>query len=92
MDRAEFDRRRAERQKAADVLNFGSETKEEYGLAEIKYREIKIPTYSPNFYDVFQELPVPATVGVHPPKAVQKIGGAKEILAVVLEKILTAHD
>ena len=94
MSREELDRRRIERQKAADILNFGAKTKTEYSEAIQQYREIKIPTYSLNSlsYDIYQELPVAAGVGIFPPKAVQKIGGAKEILAVVLQKILTAHD
>ena len=92
MSREEFERRRTERQKAADVLNFGAPTKDEHQAAGDRYAEIKVPRYRGISYDVYQKTPETPYAGIYPPKSVQKVGGAKEIIAAVLGQMRTGND
>ena len=92
MSREEFEHRRIERQKAADVLNYGAKSKEEHQSAVDRYAEIKIPRYRSDSFDVYQKTPERPNVGIYPPKSVQKVGGAKEILAAILGQIRTGND
>jgi len=92
MSRDELERRRIERQRAADVLNFGAKSKEEHQSAGDRYLEIKVPCYRSGSYDVFKMTPETPYAGVYPPKAVQKVGGAKEILSTVLQRLRTGSD
>ena len=92
MAREELERKRNERQKAADVLNFGAKSKDDHQAAGNRYSEIEVPRYRSTFYDVYQKTPETPYAGIYPPKSVQKVGGAKEILATVLGKMLTGND
>ncbi len=92
MSREEFERRRNERQKAADVLNFGAPTKDEHQAANDRYTEIEVPRYRTVFHDVFQKTPATTYAGIYPPKSLQKVGGAKEVIAAVLYPMRTGND
>ena len=88
----ELEHRIVARKKAADTLNNGTKTKEEHGEALRNYSTIKVPKYETHLYYIYEELPESPYGRFYPPKSVQKVGGAKEILAVVLDRIRTAYD
>ncbi len=64
LPREELERRRIERQKAADVLNFGAASKEEHQSAGDRYSEIKVPCYRSGSYDVCKMTPETPYAGV----------------------------
>ena len=90
--RKEFEQKRKERQKAADVLNNGARTKDEYGKAGDQYQQIKVPRYRHWFVEIYREIPDSPFGRLFPASAVQKIGGAKEILDVYLQRQYTGND
>ena len=88
----EYAHRRQERQKLAYRISLGAQTKIEYCAMTEQFHKLKMPRYSGLFYDIYEELPDRQSVQVYPPKAVQKVGGAKEILRVLLNQYLTDID
>jgi len=93
MPSEEYARRRQERQKLAHLMSLGSKTKSEAGEKTEQFNSLKMPRYRADLYDVYQELSCYGEgVLVYPPKALQKAGGAKEILAAVLHQVLTDID
>jgi hypothetical protein len=88
----ELERRRNARQKAADILTHGAGSKDEYHEAGDQFAAIRVPRYQSNFCHIYEELPETPYGRFYPPKAVLKVGGAKEILATVLGRIRTGND
>lgn len=94
MPEEEYARMRQERQKAANLLTIGTKTKNESTDKLNLFVAHKMPRYR-DMYDVYEQLPCFVNGQgrqVYPPKALQKVGGAKEILATVLRQVLTAID
>ena len=92
ISKEELERRRTERQKAADILTHGARTKDAYGKAGVEYAKIRVPRYQSFSCHIYEELPDSPFGRFYPPKAVQKVGGAKEILSVLLGRIRSAND
>lgn len=86
----EYARRRQERQKAA--MSTGSKTKDEATAWAERFESIKLPRYR-DMYDIYEKLPYWGHGALtYPPRALQKVGGAKEILAAVLHQVITDID
>ena len=95
ISKEELQRRRIARQEAADVLMDGARTREGYQKAGDEYAKIRVPRYRSDFpisYHIFEDLTETPYAQIYPPKAVQKVGGAKEILAILLRRIRTGND
>ena len=88
----ELEIRRVARQKAVDALNNGTKTKEEHGNAAKENANNKMPRYESDLCHIYEELPDTVYGRFYPPKSVQKVGGAKEILSVYLGRIRSAND
>lgn len=84
--------KRQERHKLAYLISLGAPTKEEYVALKVKFHNLKMPRYRRSLCDVYEELPDGIDCQVYPPKALQKVGGAKEILRAVLNQVLTDID
>lgn len=92
LEREEFVRRRSEKQKHADVLTFGADTRTEWSEAAKAYNDIQLPQYREMFYDVYRELPESPVIQIYPLSALEKIGAAKEVLNTIFSPIRTGSD
>jgi hypothetical protein len=88
----EYAQRRQERQKLAYRVSLGAKTKEDYVAIYDQFLKLKMPRYSGFFYEIYEENPDRRGLQMYPPMAVQKVGGAKEILRVRLNQVLTDID
>lgn len=88
----EYAQRRQERQKLAYRLSWGAESKDEYVARYKQFDRLKMPRYRGLYYDIYEELPDERGAQVYPPMALQKVGGAKEILRVLLNQVVTDID
>ena len=59
-------------------------TAERYEAMMEQFDKIELPRYRYPFCDIYEQLPDWRGSRIYPPKALQKIGGAKEILRVML--------
>ena len=92
LDREELIRRREERQKHADVLNFGASSKKTWSAAAEAYGKIQVPRYVLGFYQIYRELSESPGRQVYPLSALKEIGAAKQILDTTFNPMRTGND
>jgi len=87
LEPGEIRRRFAERQKFAETLVFGSASKDAWHKAEEGFSKIRVPRYDGWTCSIYRIVPDSGNVGgvrLYPPRAVAKIGAAKELLDAVM--------
>ena len=92
IDEEEVIRRRNERQKHADVLNFGASGKTEWADAANAYLDIQVPRYRMGYHHIYRELYERPWIKVFPLDALKKVGAAKELLDTKFRRMRTGHD
>ncbi len=92
MPAEEYAQKRQERQKMAYRISLGAKTKNEYCAMTEQFDKLKLPRYRGFFAQIYEKLPDQRGDLVYPPMALQKVGGAKEILRVLLNQVLTDID
>jgi len=92
IEREEFIRRRSERQKHADVLNFGAPSRTAWIEAAAEYVKIQVPHYRQGFYDIYSEPFESPSQHVYPLAAISKIGAVKNVLDTLFRPMRTGSD
>lgn len=84
----ETQQRIKERQRFADILNYGAHGKNDWGKAAEGFLKIRVPRYR----GIYRILPDHPGTQIYPPSAVAKIGAAKELLDVIFRHIRNAYE
>ncbi len=77
-----------ERQRFADILNYGAHDKNDWEKAAEGFLKIRVPRYG----GIYRVLPDHPGTQIYPPSAVAKIGAAKELLDVIFRHIRNAYE
>jgi hypothetical protein len=92
VSREEIQKRVIERQRFADSLTYGAHGKTEWSDACDGFLSIRVPKYANSGFCIYRVLPDHPNHRIYPPSAVAKIGGAKELLDVILTHIRHAYE
>ena len=88
----EFIARRAERQKHADILNFGASGKGTWSEAVKGYTTIEVPRYKSWDCDIYRVTTETPGRQIYPLSVIGKIGALKEILDTQFGRERTGND
>ena len=92
LSKEELIRRRDERQKHADVLNFGAKSKQEWSDALRAYLDGNVPRYRAAWCQVYRKIPDSLGTQAFPLDSLRKVGAAKELLDSMLGRLRGGHD
>lgn len=84
----ETQQRIKERQRFADILNYGAHGKNDWEKATEGFLKIRAPRYR----GIYRILPDHPGTQIYPPSAVAKIGAAKELLDAIFRHIRNAYE